>query len=212
MRRHDDRCRRNKIAKSPAGLPGRFKIPLTKGISSYWYQHRRFGYISLVTFGSRWTPSTRRAGGGGGVPGGQADRTDANYWQSDIGLGPITLGSPSVPFVSFYIPRGAGCPPYLSVPDSVLPRFHVKLLYEYAGRVRYAFYGKICRALREFKSPVFGQRKCPGSSRIPSPRCVLGASNCLGAAERSKFDRIVARGWISFFSPIFFSSCKFMQA
>lgn len=37
-----------------------FKIPLTKGISSYWYQHRRFGYISLVTFGSRWTPSTRR--------------------------------------------------------------------------------------------------------------------------------------------------------
>jgi len=55
LRRHDDRCRRNKIAKSPMGLPGRFKIPLTKGISSYWYQHRRFGYISLVTFGSRWT-------------------------------------------------------------------------------------------------------------------------------------------------------------
>lgn len=33
-------------------------------------------------------------------------------------LGPITLGSPSVPFVSFYIPPGAGCSPYLSVPDS----------------------------------------------------------------------------------------------
>jgi len=52
-----DACR-NKTAAGT--LRDRFKIPLTKGISSYWYQRRRFGYNSLVTSRSRWTPSIRR--------------------------------------------------------------------------------------------------------------------------------------------------------
>lgn len=73
----------------------RFKIPLTKGISSYWYQHRRFGYISLVTFGSRWTPCTQRAGG----PNRCELLAIGHRARSNNTRKPVR-----VPFVSFYIP------------------------------------------------------------------------------------------------------------
>lgn len=131
LRRHDDRCRRNKIAKSPTGLPGRFKIPLTKGISSYWYQHRRFGYISLVTFGSRWTPSTRRR---------RSRRAGGPNRCELLAIGHRARSNntrkPVRALCFFLHPPGAGCSPfYLSVLDSVLPRFHVKLLRIRGGEI-----------------------------------------------------------------------------
>lgn len=148
-----------KIARSPTELRGCFKIPSTKRISSYWYQHRRFGYISLVTFGSRWTPSVRSAAAAT-LPEGGGGRTDANYWQSDIEPGPIILESSLTFFVSFYILSPATFVPIFSIHDSVLPRFHVKILRIRDGR--YAFCEKICCALHEFKSPTFGYRKRSG--------------------------------------------------
>lgn len=122
-----------KSAELAARLRGRFKIPLTKGISSYWYQRRRFGYNSLVTFGSRWTPRTRSIHRGG-APGGQADEQMRTIGNRTSEHGPIILASPAV-LCFFLHPRGTGCSAYLSVPGNVLPRFHVKLL-----RIR----GEVC--------------------------------------------------------------------
>lgn len=166
--------------------PPVLKFRSRKEISSYWYQHRKFGYISLVTFGSRWTSSirrrcSRRAGG--------LNRCEllaiGHRARSNNTRKPVRA-------LCFFLhpPRCR----MLAVSFRSRQRFTAIPCKSFTNTRGWGMhFEKICRALHEFKLHVFGQRKWFSRIRL----CVLGASNSVTDTLQ-----IFAR-WTSFFLPVF---------
>lgn len=159
-----------------------------------------FGYISLVTFGSRWTPSTRRrrsrrAGGPNRCELlAIGHRARSNNTRKPRPCPLFLFTSPAVPNAPrIFRPRQR----FTAIPCKTFTNVNA----------RGGGGGEVCILRKKYVARRANlNRPCSvnvnaRSSRIPSSLCALEASNCLGATNTvSKFDRKLLQLDFSFLS------------